>query len=244
MPARSPKPGSSRSTAATPSSPYLHALPAEAGVAEDPLLLQLDFHGESVVLREHGQGRARTRLVSALDVAHALARELDLSTGVLPPGALWWSKTAGGVRTAVWREPRVWTVRLRERYDAPPRRLRLPMPGLVFVAAPGRLPPHVFAAKARPRSPDDQLYACPAYNVFASGAVCTGTHTFPADPARVPEAFFGSFFSVTGDTARGKSRRHPDDVGRLWAEIDRTPTYPLDDLVEQLRVGDALRIGE
>jgi hypothetical protein len=79
------------------------------------------------------------------------------------------------------------------RYDALPRRLRLPMPGLVFVAAPGRQPPHVFAAKARPRSPDDQLFACPSYNVFPSGAVCTGTHAFPADPARVPEAFFRSF---------------------------------------------------
>jgi len=113
------------------------------------------------VLREYQQGHARTRVVSALDVAHALARELDLATGVLPEGALWWAKTASGVRTAVWRTPRVWTVRVRERYDAPPRRLRLPMPGLVFVAMPGRQAPYAFAAKARPRSPDDQLYACP-----------------------------------------------------------------------------------
>jgi hypothetical protein len=219
-------------------------LPAEADVAEDPLLLQLDFHAETVVLREYERGHARARVVSALDVAHALARELDLSTGVLPEGVLWWSKTASGVRSAVWRAPRVWTVRLRERYDAPPRRLRLPMPGLVFVAMPGRQPPYVFAARARPRSPEDQLYACPTYNVFADARVCTGSHAFPRDPARVPEAFFDSFFSVTADTARGKSRAHPDDVGRLWAEIDRRGDYPEDDLVPHVRVADALRIGE
>ena len=56
-------------------------------------------------------------------------------------------------------------------------------------------------------------------NVFADARVCTGTHQFPADPARVPEAFFQSFFSVTGDTAGGKSRRHPTDIGPLWREL-------------------------
>jgi len=59
----------------------------------------------------------------------------------------------------------------------------------------------------------------------------------------VPEAFFESYFSVTGDTGRGKSQRHMEDVGLLWAELDGQPTYPLQDLVPQLRVGDAFRIG-
>ena len=197
-----------------------------------------------MVLHEYGRGRARTRLVAALDVARALAGELDLTTGLLPPDALWWARTASGVRVAVWREPRVWTVRLRERYDGPARRLRLPMPGLVFVCPPAGQPPCVFAAKRRPRSPDDQLYRCPTYNVFPSGGVCVGTHAFPADAGRVPEEFFRSYFSSAGGTAAGKSRRHPDDVGLLCAELDRQPTFPLDDLVEQLRVADAMRLGE
>lgn len=46
------------------------------------------------------------------------------------------------------------------------------------------------------------------------------------------------------DTARGKSRRHPEDVGRLWAELDGRAEFPLDDLEPQLRVADAMRIGE
>lgn len=219
-------------------------LSGEVDIEEDPLRVRLDFHGESVVLHDYDKGVVRTKLVSALDVAHALARELDLDTGLLPLNALWWAKTATGVRVAIWREPKVWTVRLRERYDVKPCRLRLPMPGLVFVCLPGRQAPYVFAAKERPRLLDDQLYHCPTYNVFASGRVCTGSHLFPADPATVPEAFFESYFSVTADTARGKSHRHAEDIGQLWAELKSHGTYPADDLVPQMAVADAVRIGE
>src|SRR6266487_3527733 len=133
MPGKSPKRDSSRSRTTTLiPSPYRLALPPEAELEEDPLRLRLEFHEESVVLHDYAGGLVRTKLVSVLDVAHALARELDLTTGLLPPDALCWAKTAGGERVAVWREPRVWTVRLRERYDSAPRRLRLPMPSLVF----------------------------------------------------------------------------------------------------------------
>jgi hypothetical protein len=213
-------------------------------VEEDPLRLRLDFYHESVLLHDYGKGIVRTRLVSALDVAHALARELDLSTGLLPPDTLWWSRTASGTRLALWREPRVWLARLRASYDARPRRLRLPMPGLIFICMPARQAPYIFAAKERPRSLDDALFHTPAYNVFDSGRVCPGTHAFPADPSKIPEEFFHSYFSATGDTARGKSQRYPDDIGQLWNEIDGQPTYPLDDLVSHLRVADAMRLGE
>jgi Prokaryotic E2 family D len=118
------------------------------------------------------------------------------------------------------------------------------MPGLIFVCMPARQAPYVFAARERPRSPDGQLYHTPTYNVFTSGRVCPGTHAFPADSAKVPEEFFHSYFSATGDTAREKSQRYPDDIGRLWDELDGQSTYPVDDLVPQLRVADAFRVGE
>ena len=60
----------------------------------------------------------------------------------------------------------------------------------------------------------------------------------------MPDAFFESHFSATGGTGGGKSRRHPEDIGELWEELRGRPEYPLDDLVEHLRVADALRIGE
>jgi len=101
----------------------------------------------------------------------------------------------------------------------------------------------VFAAQRRPRGLEDELFHCPTFNVFDSGRVCTGSHAFPVDPSRVPEEFFRSHFSVTGDTARGKSRKHPEDIGQLWGELHGQRQYPIDDLVPQLRVADALRIG-
>ena len=245
MPSRSPQKGSSPSDPTTPMpSPYRSALPSDLELEEDPLRIRLDFHDESVVMHDFAESIARTRLVSALDVAHALASELDLDTGLLPREALWWARTAAGIRIAVWREPKVWTVRLRERYDSKHRRLRLPMPGLVFVCMQGRQPPYVFAAKARPSTQSDAVYRCPTFNVFDSGRVCTGSHEFPADSSSVPEAFFESYFSAVESTGRGRSRRHPDDVGQLWNELRGQASFPLDDLVPHGTVAEVMRIGQ
>src|SRR5687768_18112768 len=86
-------------------SPYKRVLPHDLEVESDPLLLRIDFHRESVVLHEYRDAVASSRLVSALDVAHALASELDLDTGLLPPDTLWYVKTSNGPRLALWREP-------------------------------------------------------------------------------------------------------------------------------------------
>jgi hypothetical protein len=233
--------GSGRPVA--PMSPYHLALPGDPAPAPDPLRLRLDFHAESVVLTDYRGKSRRVRLVSALDVAGALAGALVLESGLLPPDALWWARTpSGGAQVAVWRAPRVWAIRLREAIDVPPRRLRLPMPGLVFVCGPVGQAPRAFAARARPARPDDRLYWPPTYNILHGGRVCVGSHQFPADPGRVPEEFFKSFFSRSA--GQGRSRRHPDDVGRLWDELDGAAEFPLDDLVPALTVADAMRLGE
>ncbi len=59
----------------------------------------------------------------------------------------------------------------------------------------------------------------------------------------MPAAFFESDFSAHPSTARGKSRRHPEDIGRLWDELDGARTFPLDDLLPHLTVGEAMRLG-
>lgn len=222
-------------------SPYQWALPPSVDVEPDPLQLRLDFHAETVLLTDYIGPAVRVRRVSALEVAHALAGQLDLGSGLLPPGALWWSRTRTGHHVAVWRQARVWVVSLRDGLDTPLRRLRLPMPGLVFVCGLGHTP-FVFAARRYPRSEDDQLYHCPTPNVFPTGRICPGTETFPPDPAKAPEAFFHSAFSP--HLGQGKSHRYPDDIGRLWEELRGQRHFPLDDLVPHLRVGDAMRLGD
>lgn len=235
-----------RNGAASPlRDPFVRVLPRDAEIEPDPLQLRLDFHRESTIRYDYAGGRVKVAFVSALDVAHALASELDLTTGILPPDTLWLAKTGTGTRLALWVPPQGRTVRLRERYDAPPRRLRLPFPGLVFLLLPDGQAPYVFAATERPASPTDQLFHAPAYNIFDSGRVCAGTHRFPTDPAKVPASFFASYFSAAMDTARRKSQRHPEDVGKLWAELHaaKATTYPTDDLIPHLSVADAMRIG-
>ena len=138
-------------TTSPPSDPFLRVLPRDVEVEPDPLQLRLDFHRESTIRYDYAGGRVKVALVSALDVAHALASELDLTTGILPPDTLWLAKTGTGTRLALWVPPGVRTVRLRERYDAPPRRLRLPFPGLVFLTLPDGQAPYVFAARRGPR---------------------------------------------------------------------------------------------
>lgn len=238
----------SRPTASSPSStsearsPYDWKAPREAEVAADPLRLRLDFHEESVLVHEYEERLVRTKRVSALDVAHALARGLDLSTGILPADALWWTRRSTGTLIAIWREPRVWEVRLRTSYQEPPYTYRLPMPGLVFVCSLQR-PLYVLAAKERPTEPQQQLYHCPTYNTFAGSGICWGTHAFPANPSEVPEAFFESYFSAGHGTGHGKSRKYPDDIGKLWAELDGRDAYPVDDLVELMTVERAMGVG-
>ena len=59
----------------------------------------------------------------------------------------------------------------------------------------------------------------PAFNVFSDGRTCPGSHRFPEEVARIPESFFQSYFSGTGDI-RNRSRKHPDDLHALWEDLD------------------------
>lgn len=220
-------------------SPWNWALPDSLDVAPDPLKLRLDFHSQVVVLTTYPeQGTGSVKIVSAQDVAHALASELSVSSGVLPSNALWWTNTRQGALVALWQEPRVRKVALQERALEPPERYEIPMPGLVFVCSPGRAP-WVFAAKRRPSKPTDKLYQCPTFNVFSSGRVCPGTHEFPQDISKIPGSFFRSFFSPTGDL-NGRSKAYSNDLKQRWESLRGKTEYPMSDLVEHTRVQDLL----
>ena len=182
------------------------------------------------------------RTVSADAIANVFTQHLGFSSGLLPQEALWWNQGETGQVVALWRPPQVWSMALQREAFKPPARLRLPMPGLVFVCSPGRAP-WVYAALGRPTDPEQLLFRAPAFNVFRDGRVCPGSHRFPEEVDLIPEGFFQSFFSLTGDT-RDRSKKRPDNLQALWEELDGTTVYPTEDLVPQCTVGQAMAVSE
>ena len=116
------------------------------------------------------------------------------------------------------------------------------MPGLVFVCSPGRAP-WAYAALDRPTDPEQHLFRAPAFNVFRDGRVCPGSHRFPEEVGLIPEGFFQSYFSLTGDS-RDRSKKHTDNLQALWEELDGTTAYPIEDLVPQCTVAHAMAVSE
>ena len=207
------------------------SLPGPATAPKDDLKLQLEVYAETILLRGFENDSAWVRTVSADEIANVFTQHLGFSSGLLPDQALWWNQGETGHAVALQQEA-----------FKPPVRLRIPMPGLVFVCSPGRAP-WVYAALSRPNDPEQQLFRAPAFNVFGDGRVCPGSHRFPEEVGLIPESFFRSFFSLTGDS-RDRSKKHPDNLQDLWEEIDGKTEYPVEDLVPQCTVAHAVAVSE
>ena len=218
------------------------SLPGPADAPRDDLKLQLEIYAETILLRGLDGDTNWVRTVSADEIANVFTQHLGFSSGILPQEALWWNQGETGQVVALWRPPQVWSVALQREAFKPPARLRLPMPGLVFVCSPGRAP-WVYAATERPTNPEQQLFRTPAFNVFGNGRVCPGSHRFPEEVGLIPEGFFQSFFSLTGDSGN-RSKKHPENLQALWEEIDGTTEFPTDDLVPQCTVAHAMAVSE
>ena len=218
------------------------SLPGPADAPRDVLKVQLEVYNETILLRGFENDSAWVRTVSADEIANVFTQHLRFSSGLLPQEALWWNQGETGQVVALWRPPQVWPVALQREAFQPPARLRLPMPGLVFVCSPGRAP-WAYAALDRPTHPEQQLFRIPAFNVFGDGRVCPGSHRFPEEVGLIPESFFQSFFSLTGDS-HNRSKKHPDNLQALWEELDGKTEYPVEDLVPQCTVAQAMAVSE
>ena len=214
------------------------SLPGPADAPRDVLQVQLEVYNETILLRGFENDSAWVKTVSADEIANVFTQHLGFSSGLLPQEALWWNQGETGQVVALWRPPQVWPVALQREAFQPPARLRLPMPGLVFVCSPGRAP-WAYAALDRPTHPEQQLFRIPAFNVFGDGRVCPGSHRFPEEVGLIPE----SFFSLTGDS-HNRSKKHPDNLPALWEELDGKTEYPVEDLVPQCTVAQAMAVSE
>jgi len=218
---------------------YQWALPENVDIPRDELKVRLDFYGQSVVMYVLEEGIVTTRMVSAQDIALALLRDIPLGSGVLPENTLWWQHRQDGAPVAaLWRPPQVWPVALQLEPFKPPRRFRLPMPGLIFMCRPGS-PPRVVTVKKRPTTPEEAVYRVPLYNVYADGNTCPGSHRYSDDIAKIPEEFFTAFF--TQSLGGAVSRLYGSDLLKLWESIDGKKRYPLRDLLPCGKVADLLR---
>jgi len=218
---------------------YQWALPVNVDIPRDELKVRLDFYGQSVVMYVLEEGIVTTMMVSAQDIALALLRDIPLGSGVLPENALWWQHRQDGAPVVVlWRPPRVWPVALQLEPFKPPRRFRLPMPGLIFICRPGS-PPRIVAVKKRPTTFEEPVYRAPLYNMYTDGKTCPGSHRYSDDISKIPEEFFTAFFtqSLGGEV----SRSHGHDLLKLWESIDGKKRYPLRDLMPCGKVADLLK---
>ena len=116
------------------------SLPGQDDLPRDQLQVQLEVYKETILLRGFQGDSNWVRTVSADEIAGVFTQHLGFSSGLLPEAALWWSQGETGQVVALWRPPQVWSVALQREAFQPPVRLRLPMPGLVFVCSPGRAP--------------------------------------------------------------------------------------------------------
>jgi E2/UBC family protein D len=212
----------------------------------DVLRVSLEFYRESVMRRViDDDGHVSLAMLDIAEVARALSAGVSLASGILPgdetgTNTLFWSRSNGATRLGIWAGPRIWRISLRSpEPGGKDRRLLLPFPGLLFVCRPDASGAYVFAASKRPQTAEEALYCCPAPNVFANGRICPGDHAFARDPLKLPSEFFLSKFRVTADTRGGKSRKHPEDVSRLWDELASKERFPMEDLVPILTVQQA-----
>jgi len=220
------------------------AVPKELKIPADPLQLRVDFHQAAVVVYTYDRDITTRKVVSAMDIVHALASELTYSSGILPKNTIWWANTSEGPSYAIFEEPKVRKLAIQFEANKSPKRYNLPVPPTLFVCTPGHAP-RVFAVKRRPTRLGEAIYHAPFPNMSGNGTSCAGTNQYPTDPGKIPESFWLSFFTAHGELEK-RSVKFPKNLIRLWEYLEENPTlgYPLDDLVQCGTVADITKISK
>jgi len=86
---------------------FTWCVPKELGIPVDSLRLRVDFFHQSTTLTSFDGDTVTTRQVDAMDIAHALSRELAVGTGLLPENTLWWLNSRDGQVYAIYVEPKI-----------------------------------------------------------------------------------------------------------------------------------------
>ncbi|MDT8307649.1 MAG: hypothetical protein RRC07_17075 [Anaerolineae bacterium] len=187
---------------------------------------RLDLYEEAIVLtRCEGDDRHTSYPVAVDDLVAAFSR-VPISSGLLPANCLFWGRENGQIRMAIYVPGRRWQLRTAERI------FHVPLPPLVFVGSGNAY--QIYAAKWRPQAMPFELFHCPTPNVHPDGAVCQGSAPFPVCASDTIEQALSLFLEgslFNDDLAGGKCRRFPDDVRKLWTQLDGAKRFPIGELV-------------
>lgn len=216
-------------------------LPAEAYDAVPAM--QLTLTRESMWLTRFDRvGLPTATYPVAADAVAAAFNVFGADTGLLPEGALFWQNRAGQARIGMWLEPAVRTiVWAAGKRDAA---LTIPLPGFVFVGH--RTQYRIWAARRRPVTAHERLYAAPLPNVGGDGAICAGTVKFPVcdgeSIGKAAKLFFESLFNY--DLGQGKVRSS-ENLLTFLRKLRGQREFPLDRLVPSgMTMGDVITGGE
>ncbi len=216
------------------------AVPPDLGIPPDPLRLRLDFFHQAVQMTFFSDEKIETKIVSALDIAHALANELSFNTGLLPDNTLWWRNTRSGPEYALYEKPDIHKLAVQLDPNKPAERLTVPLPGFIFLCKPA-MPPWVYAVKNKPTKETDLVYKAPLLNIFTDGRSCPGSHRYPERVQDIVSSFFVSFFSDTADV-RDRSIQCPDSILKLWHLLNGKKEFPIDDLIKHGTIYDLMNM--
>lgn len=220
--------------------PFAFAVPDDLGIPHDPLRCQINFYNQATELKIFQGDTIKTKMVSAADVAFALATNLSFGTGLLPTDTLWWRNTRRGPLYALYVEPRIWKLALQKNANKPPSRFTVPMPGLIFLCIPSQAP-WVFAVVKKPTKETDRVFHAPLCNLSETGRSCAGDHKYPARVADMVQSFFISFFTSSSHLAN-RSKRFPDNIAHLWKFLDNKKRFPMADLVQFATIKDIMNL--
>ncbi|MCI0578780.1 MAG: prokaryotic E2 ligase family D protein [Chloroflexi bacterium] len=188
--------------------------------------VRLDFYEAAILLTRFEDGRVTTYPVSIHDVAQACAG-VEMFTGLLPANTLFWKRQGDTTTLAIAVPAQRWQVQWADGAG-----YHLPLPPFIF-AGSGTFY-YAYAVKQRPRHRFTRLWHMPCPNVHPNGRICPGDTPFPACSAETIEPALRLFLEgsrFNGDLVLGKCQAYPNDVRRLWQELDGRNRFPLPQLV-------------
>jgi PRTRC genetic system protein B len=163
----------------------------------------------SCVYQRRNDSMFTSKTVTPATLRLAFAQE-PITSGWLPEGVVLWGVSTAGAYMVGYYPPAVRAMRVR--FGNRVRRLRVPLPGLVFAGLGEKY--YVWAMRGRGFDPKAQLYRAPLPNLNEHGLICYGANEHPD----VRTGGYASSWRMFWDApfsdhhAGERSRRHPKDV--------------------------------